>query len=109
MKIYSCHYSYTVIWDAEKNMHRGTVAEFPLLSAFAYSPEGALREIRGVIASCLKDMQKKREPLPKPGSPPPMDLQRNINEALKELLPLQRVLDSKAVDNAVFCLRRGSL
>ena len=60
------HYTYRVTWSANDQEYVGLCAEFPSLSWLASSPEAALRGIRRVVADCVADMKKSREPVPEP-------------------------------------------
>jgi predicted HicB family RNase H-like nuclease len=60
------HYTYRVTWSEEDGEYVGLCAEFPSLSWLAANPEGALRGIRSVVAEVVADMEKSKEPLPKP-------------------------------------------
>jgi predicted HicB family RNase H-like nuclease len=57
-------YSYRVQWDGES--HVGSVDEFPGLTAFADSPEGALCEIQKVVAEGLSLLAAQGQAIPEP-------------------------------------------
>jgi len=60
------HYCYSVAWSAEDKAYIGRVAEFPSLAAHGDTQDRALREIRFVVEAALHDLEKSREPIPKP-------------------------------------------
>ena len=99
-------YAYRVIWSQEDAQYVGLCAEFPSLSWLASTPEKALRGIRRVVASAVKDMKANREPVPEPlGSrrysgkfmvrvPPEVHRQLAI-EAAEEDISLNRLVSAK--------------
>ena len=60
------HYTYRVTWSEEDEEYVGLCAEFPSLSWLAHTPESALKGIRKVVASVVKDMEENGEPVPEP-------------------------------------------
>lgn len=59
-------YTYRVIWSEEDQEHVGLCAEFPSLSWLDRSQSGALRGIVAAVRQAVEDMQRAREPVPKP-------------------------------------------
>lgn len=59
-------YSYRVMWSEEDQDFVGTCAEFPSLSWLKSSPEAALKGIRALVKSVVKDMMKNKEDVPEP-------------------------------------------
>jgi predicted HicB family RNase H-like nuclease len=59
-------YRYTVGWSEESEDYMARVAEFPSLSAFSDTLEGALKEIKYVVQMVLEDMEESGEPIPEP-------------------------------------------
>jgi len=57
-------YTYRVTWSAEDEEFVGLCAEFPGLSWLAATPEEALKGIRRVVRSCIKDMESNGEAVP---------------------------------------------
>ncbi len=57
-------YTYRVTWSSEDEAFVGLCAEFPSLSWLADAPEDALKGIRKVVRSCIKDMEHGREDIP---------------------------------------------
>ena len=49
-------YTYRVIWSEEDEEFVGLCAEFQSLSWLAGTPENALKGIRRVVSSCIRDM-----------------------------------------------------
>ena len=58
-------FTYRVTWSQEDGEFVGLCAEFPGLSWLAISPEEALKGIRSVIKTCVKDMAENGEDIPK--------------------------------------------
>jgi len=58
-------FTYRVTWSQEDGEFVGLCAEFPGLSWLAISPEEALKGIRSVIKTCVKDMVENGEDIPK--------------------------------------------
>ncbi len=62
----SKHYSYSVNWSPEDEVYVATVVEWPSLAAHGDSPEGALRELRLVVATCITECEQDGEEYPEP-------------------------------------------
>ena len=99
-------YTYRVTWSEEDDQYVGLCAEFPSLSWLASTPEKALRGIRRVVASAVKDLKAHGGPVPEPlGSrrysgkfmvrvPPEVHRQLAI-EAAEEDISLNRLVSAK--------------
>ena len=59
-------YTYRVTWSEEDEEFVGLCAEFQSLSWMADSPENALKGIRKVVRSTVKDMESSGENVPSP-------------------------------------------
>lgn len=59
-------YTYRVTWSDDDQEFVGLCAEFPGLSWLESTPENALKGIRKVVASTLKDMRSSKEETPEP-------------------------------------------
>ncbi len=59
-------YTYRVLWSEEDQEFVGSCAEFPGLSWLQSSPEAALKGIRSLVKSTVKDMTKNKESIPDP-------------------------------------------
>ncbi len=59
-------YTYRVMWSEEDQEYVGLCSEFPNLSWLKASPEAALKEIRALVRSTVKDMLKNGEQVPEP-------------------------------------------
>lgn len=59
-------YTYRVLWSEEDQEFVGLCAEFPGLSWLQSSPEAALKGIRSLVKSTVKDMTKSKESIPDP-------------------------------------------
>jgi len=59
-------YSYRVMWSEDDQEFVGTCAEFPSLSWLKSSPEAALKGIRALVKSVVKDMMRNKEDVPDP-------------------------------------------
>lgn len=66
MALKNDRYTYRVTWSEDDAEYVGLCAEFPGLSWLAQTPEAALKGIRQVVADVVTDMEKAREPVPKP-------------------------------------------
>jgi len=66
MTLKNDHYTYRVTWSEEDSEYVGLCAEFPSLSWLDATPETALKGIRKVVASVVKDMLKNKEDVPGP-------------------------------------------
>ena len=59
-------YSYRVQWSEEDQEYVGLCSEFPSLSWLKASPEAALKGIRALVKSTIKDMTENGEQIPEP-------------------------------------------
>lgn len=59
-------YTYRVLWSEEDQEFVGLCAEFPSLSWLQSSLEAALKGIRSLVKSTVKDMTKNKESIPDP-------------------------------------------
>lgn len=59
-------YTYRVTWSDDDQEFVGLCAEFPSLSWLESTPENALKGIRKVVASTLRDMRSSKEETPEP-------------------------------------------
>lgn len=59
-------YTYRVTWSADDQEFVGLCAEFPSLSWLETTPEKALKGIRSVVASAIKDIRTSHEEIPEP-------------------------------------------
>lgn len=59
-------YTYRVMWSEEDQEFVGLCAEFPGLSWLKSSPESALKGIRSLVKSTIKDMTQNKEKIPEP-------------------------------------------
>ncbi len=59
-------YTYREEWSEEDGVYIARCLEFPSLLAHGESPESALSELRGVVASVVEDMTQTGESLPEP-------------------------------------------
>ena len=59
-------YSYRVMWSEEDQEYVGLCSEFPSLSWLEPNPEAALKGIRALIKSTVKDMTDNSEHVPEP-------------------------------------------
>ena len=59
-------HTYRVTWSQDDGEHVGLCAEFPSLSWLASTPEAALKGIRKVVASAVREMELEGEPVPEP-------------------------------------------
>ncbi len=53
-------------WSADDDEYVGLCVEFPSLSWFAETPEGALKGIRNVVENVIIDMRDNQEEVPEP-------------------------------------------
>ncbi len=99
-------YAYRVIWSEEDKEYVGLCAEFSSLSWLAGSPEAALKGIRKLVASALKDMKKNHEKIPEPLSSrrfsgklmvriPPEVHRRLAMQAEEEKISLNRLISAR--------------
>lgn len=66
MALKNDHYTYRITWSVEDEEYVGLCAEFPSLSWLAKTPESALKGIRKVVESVIKDMKDNAEEIPQP-------------------------------------------
>ena len=59
-------YTYRVTWSDDDQEFVGLCAEFPSLSWLASTAEKALKGIRNLVSSVLKDMRSSDEEVPEP-------------------------------------------
>ena len=59
-------YTYRVMWSEEDQEYVGLCSEFPSLSWLKTSPEAALKGVRALVKSTVKDMMGNGEQVPKP-------------------------------------------
>jgi len=59
-------YTYRVMWSEEDQEFVGLCSEFPSLSWLKPSPEAALKGIRALVKSTIKDMVENGEFVPEP-------------------------------------------
>ena len=62
-------YTYRVMWSEEDQEYIGLCSEFPSLSWLKVSPEAALRGIRALVKSTVKDMTENGAPAHIPIAP----------------------------------------
>lgn len=90
-------YLYSVIWSDEDRAFVARVVEYPSLAAHGKTQEAALKEIRKVVGSVLKDLSESSEPAPEPLS------KRNYSGRLNVRMPshLRRQLTVEAEKEGV--------
>ena len=59
-------YTYRVMWSEEDQEYVGLCSEFPSLSWLKTSPEAALKGVRALVKSNVKDMMENGEQVPEP-------------------------------------------
>ena len=59
-------YTYRVMWSEEDQEYVGLCSEFPSLSWLKATPEAALKGIRALVKSTIKDMTENGESIPEP-------------------------------------------
>ncbi len=59
-------YTYRVMWSEEDQEYVGLCSEFPSLSWLKDTPEAALKGIRALVKSTIKDMTENGESVPEP-------------------------------------------
>lgn len=59
-------YTYRVTWSDDDQEFVGLCAEFPSLSWLEATPEKALKGIRSVVSSAVKDIRTAKEDIPEP-------------------------------------------
>ena len=60
------HYTYRVTWSEVDNEHVGFCLEVPHLRWLSYSPESALKGIRTIVNTVVRDMKRNGEEIPQP-------------------------------------------
>ncbi|MHB8090919.1 MAG: type II toxin-antitoxin system HicB family antitoxin [Syntrophales bacterium] len=66
MPLENDRYTYRVTWSEDDREYVGLCAEFPSLSWLDKEPESALKGIREVVNSAVKDMTSTGEEVPQP-------------------------------------------
>jgi predicted HicB family RNase H-like nuclease len=66
MPLKNDRYSYRVVWSEDDREYVGLCTEFPSLSWLGKTPESALKGIREVVDSVIKDMKRTGEEIPQP-------------------------------------------
>ena len=66
MPLKNDRYTYRVTWSEDDQEYVGLCAEFPSLSWLDKEPESALKGIREVVNSVVKDMTRTGEGVPQP-------------------------------------------
>jgi predicted HicB family RNase H-like nuclease len=59
-------FTYRVMWSEEDQEYVGLCTEFPGLSWLKPNPEAALKGMRALVKSTVRDMVKNKEPIPEP-------------------------------------------
>lgn len=59
-------FTYRITWSTDDGEFVGLCAEFPSLSWLAKSPEQAIRGIRKLVGSVIRDLKKNNELIPEP-------------------------------------------
>ena len=59
-------YTYRVMWSEEDQEYVGLCSEFPSLTWLKASPEAALKGIRALVRSTIKDLEESGEQVPQP-------------------------------------------
>ena len=59
-------FTYRVMWSEEDQEYVGLCTEFPSLSWLKPNPEAALKGMRALVKSTVRDMVKNKEPIPEP-------------------------------------------
>jgi len=59
-------FTYRVTWSEEDQEYVGLCAEFPSISWLKPNPEVALKGMRALVRSTVRDMVKNTEPVPEP-------------------------------------------
>ena len=59
-------FTYRVMWSEEDQEYVGLCAEFSGLSWLKPNPEAALKGVRRLVKSAIRDMVKNSEPIPEP-------------------------------------------
>jgi predicted HicB family RNase H-like nuclease len=57
-------FTYRVMWSEEDQEYAGLCTEFPGLSWLKPNPEAALKGMRALVKSTVRDMVKNKEPIP---------------------------------------------
>jgi predicted HicB family RNase H-like nuclease len=66
MPLKNDHYTYRVTWSEDDQEYVGLCTEFPSLSWLDQTPESALKGIREIVESVIKDMKLTDEEIPQP-------------------------------------------
>ena len=66
MPLKNDRYTYRVTWSEDDQEYVGLCTEFPSLSWLDKTPESALKGIRVVVESVIKDMTNSDEEIPQP-------------------------------------------
>jgi predicted HicB family RNase H-like nuclease len=66
MPLKNDRFTYRVTWSEDDQEYVGLCAEFPSLSWLDKTPESALKGIREMVDSVIKDMRKTGEEIPQP-------------------------------------------
>ena len=61
-------YTYSVTWSVDDDVFVARVAEFPSLAAHGDTHDGALTELRSVVADVVEDLVENDELVPEPFS-----------------------------------------
>ena len=66
MPLKNDRYTYRVTWSEDDQGYVGLCTEFPSLSSIDKTPEAALKGIREIVRSVIKDMSQTGEEIPEP-------------------------------------------
>jgi predicted HicB family RNase H-like nuclease len=98
-------YTYRVTWSEEDEEFIGLCAEFQSLSWLAETPEDALKGIRKIVRSCVKDMASGGEDVP-----PPLATKNFSGKFMVRVPPdIHRKLAVKAAESGVSLNRVASV
>jgi len=98
-------FTYRVTWSEEDDEFVGLCAEIPSLSWLAESPENALKGIRKVVRSCIKDMESNGEDVP-----PALAMKNYSGKFMVRVPPeVHRKLAVKAAESGVSLNRIASV
>jgi len=104
MALANDRYSYRVTWSEADQEYVGLCAEFPGVSWLAATHESALKGVRKLIASIVKDMQESGETIPEP-----IATRRFSGKFMVRVPPeVHRKLALKAAENGVSLNRLAS-
>jgi len=106
MPLKNDRYTYRVTWSEDDQEYVGLCAEFPSLSWLDKTPESALKGIREMVDSVIKDMRKTGEEIPQPIASKrysgkfmvrvPPEVHRNLAiQATESGISLNRIVGSK--------------